>query len=102
MTVPIACRLDALSAEERERQQTLRAKLEEATKETRETADGYTFVFRGGAEIFRSAAEWTTLERRCCPFLDFELEWRAADDNPSLTVSGNAEAKLFIASTFVK
>ena len=99
---PIACRLDALSPDERRRQQTLRQNLEAALESVREAPDGYVFTYREGADVFSQAAEWLTLERRCCPFLDFELAWRADSPSPTLHLrSAEPAAKAFIAETFL-
>jgi hypothetical protein len=99
---PIACRLDALSPAERQRQQTLRTQLDAAVVHVSETADGYVFSFREGSDVLVQAAEWIALERRCCPFLDFELAWRADVQSPTLRLSGPVPAvKTFIADTFI-
>jgi hypothetical protein len=100
-TPPIACRLDALSPDERRRQQTLRQTLDAAIESVQEVPDGYVFTYTGNVDVFRQAAEWLTLERRCCPFLDFELAWRADSRSPTLRLSGEPGVKAFIADTFV-
>lgn len=97
----IACRLDALSPDERQRQQALRQNLEAAIESVREAPDGYVFAYRAEADVFRQVAEWLTLERRCCPFIDFELGWRAHSRSPTLRMSGEPEVKRFIAETFL-
>jgi hypothetical protein len=98
---PIACRLDALSPDERRRQQTLRQTLEAALARVSETLDGYVFTYRGDSDVLLHAAEWLALERRCCPFLDFELAWPADAPSPSLRLGGAPTVKAFIAETFV-
>ena len=42
-------------------------------------------------------AEWISLERRCCPFLEFALEWKR-DDSVSVRLTGEAGVKQFIAA----
>ena len=101
MTQPIACRLDALTAAERSRQQALRAELETAIVARRETAGGYRFVYRADPAVLGAAAQWIAIERRCCPFLDFTLTWRADDQGPALELSGGPGVKAFIAQTFL-
>lgn len=100
MTPPIACRLDALTPADRERQQSLRGRLEAAVVERRETARGYLFVYRADAGVLDAAAAWIAIERRCCPFLDFTLEWHAGNDGPTLELSGGPGVKDFVAATF--
>lgn len=101
MTQPIACRLDALTPAERIRQQALRRELDAAIVERRETADGHLFVYRADPAVVPAVAEWMALERRCCPFLDFTLTWRAADGGPALELSGGPGVKAFIGQTFL-
>jgi hypothetical protein len=95
---PIACKLGALSAAESEREGVLLRDLGTMTEKTSETADGYILHLRPGAAGFMKVAEWTTLERRCCPFLNFNLEWRAIDDAPTLQLGGRKGVKEFLAA----
>ncbi len=96
--VPIACCLDALSKEERQREGALLEEHLAAVKETKELPDGYAYRFEADDGIFRRLAELVTLEHRCCPFLTFRLEW-AGEGDPWLHVTGQG-AKEFVASTF--
>ena len=92
----IACRNGELTPEEHTRRDELRESLKQATGQVVETAEGYCFRFLE-AGAFLEAAEWVTLERRCCPFLDFELEW-PSDAAPSLHLTGGQGVKEFLAS----
>jgi hypothetical protein len=42
-------------------------------------------------------AEWITLERRCCSFLTFELDW-AERDGVVLSLTGGSGVKAFLAT----
>jgi len=95
---PIACQLGALGAEEREHHAALLRELEAMMAEPRETDDGYIFRLRADSVGFRKVAEWITLERRCCPFLSFELGWSAAEESPSLRLHGRPGVKAFLAA----
>lgn len=98
-SVAIACRPDALSAEERSRSQLLRTELSVLIDETRETVDGYAFRYRTESGVLEKAAAWITLERRCCPFLAFTLEWAGGDDRgPCLSITGPDGTKAFLAA----
>jgi hypothetical protein len=101
MTEPIACRLDALTPAERTRQRALKQELERAVVERRETPNGYALVYPGDSDLPFKIVEWIGIERRCCPFVDFTLTWRAGEDRPSLELSGSPEVKTFIAQTFL-
>lgn len=97
--LPIACRPNALSKEERVRSQALRTELAAATTETSELPGGYSFRYRPDAALFQKAAEWIGLERRCCPFLSFELRWSEGDNvAPLLSVIGPEGTKEFLAA----
>lgn len=98
---PIACRPQALTKEQRARSRSLRTELAAAMVETKELPDGYAFRFRvhTDAELFQKSAEWISLERRCCPFLSFELAWPQGDDaQPLLTLRGPAGTKDFLSA----
>jgi hypothetical protein len=68
--MPIACGLT--SAELREREATLLAP-RSAVIETEELPDGYAFRVPGGGKWIAIIAKMIVAERRCCPFLTFEL-----------------------------
>ena len=54
---------------------------------------------RSGHIDLRVVAEWLELERRCCPFLTFELRWAAGEDERArLTLTGPPGTKAFLAA----
>jgi hypothetical protein len=70
--VTIACDMTAFSPEERAHYNVLRDRLMDAVTKTVETPSG--FVLSVSAAVTgRDVAEWLSLERRCCPFLDLAL-----------------------------
>ena len=95
---PLACNLAALSAPERERHAALLAELGTMTREMRETKDGYALRLHADAPGFQRVAEWITLERRCCPFLRFDLRWNAGEEEPWLELGGRAGVKELLAA----
>jgi hypothetical protein len=68
------CDLTALRPEERKRHQRVLQELGSTVEEVREIPDGYAFRHPPEGESVRRIAEFITLERLCCPFLDFTLE----------------------------
>src|SRR5207302_4648326 len=70
---PIACQLNALTADERKRRAELFSALSGSAGELQELPDGYAIRFAPEAEIWMGLAEFIMLERRCCPFLAFSL-----------------------------
>jgi hypothetical protein len=95
---PIACDLSALSATERQREAALLHEIGTMTKGTSETPEGYALQLRADAAGFQRVAEWITLERRCCPFLSFELVWKSGEDSPSVRLGGRPGVKEFLAA----
>jgi hypothetical protein len=94
---PVACRLGALDATQRQRQKTLLDKVRGAALEIRELPDGFTVRFPADPALFVQLAEWIGLERRCCPFLRFTLEWKT-DEAVFLRLTGPPGVKELIAS----
>ena len=95
---PIACKLGALSPTERERHAALLQDLGAMTERTSETADGYLLGLHADTTGFLKVAEWITLERRCCPFLNFDLKWDAGEEFPTLQLGGRKGVKEFLAA----
>lgn len=94
-SMPVACAPFALTTAERARSRELREALGAAVDQVEETPTGYTYQFRT-AEVFRLLAEWIPLERRCCPFLSFDVRWRPGDAQPVLALSGPEGTKAFL------
>ena len=98
-SMPIACRPQALTTSERKRSLSLRAELAAATKKTSPLADGFAFEYAPDAALFQKVAEWISLERRCCPFLAFDLQWAQGDAaSPRLSITGPDGTKDFLAA----
>jgi hypothetical protein len=74
---PIACDLHKLTAAEREREKSLLDEVRKAALEIRDVPSGYALQFPGDASTVLTLAEFITLERACCPFLNFELRCEA-------------------------
>lgn len=93
-----ACNAAALAPAERLRHQELSKTLLGAVLEKVELKDGY--GLRLAAEHFMNAAEWVSLERRCCPFFTFVLE-QGRDQGPLwLRMTGSEGIKPFIRIEF--
>ncbi len=95
---PIACRANALDKTQRKRQQELLQIVRANALLRQELPDGYAFRLSADPALFQHAAEWVTLERRCCPFLEFGLEWRK-DDSVWIRLTGGSGVKQFLAAT---
>lgn len=97
MPAPVACCPSALTKQQREQSRALRSALATGILERTELPNGYAFELRPDDELFRTAAEWVTLERRCCPFLTFDLHWDA-NGLPLLSLTGPESTKAFLAA----
>jgi hypothetical protein len=98
-TMPIACRPQALTKAEREHARALRTELAAATRRTTALANGYAFEYAADAILLQKAAEWISLERRCCPFLAFDLSWTQGEASlPRLAITGPHGTKDFMAA----
>lgn len=97
---PIACNLNALDREQRLRHQSLTAALRDAMRETRELPDGYSFRLPSDEATIHRAAEWITLERRCCPFIAFGLEVDREGGPLWLSLTGREGVKPFLKTEF--
>ena len=95
---PLACQLDVFDHAERRRYETLRERLGERRLGTHELPDGIAILYPGEPDVFLSAAEWITLERRCCPFVSFSLEFDADSPSIRLRLVGGEDVKRFLQS----
>jgi hypothetical protein len=94
MTNALTCRLDALEGPQTLRYQELRKAMKSAV-ETRELPDGYAVRFPSDPTLFVKVAEWITLERLCCSFLAFGLDW-SERDGVLLRLTGGPGVKAFL------
>lgn len=96
---PVACQLDAFTAADRARHEKLMTTLLGEVREVKELADGYAFRLPTDAKRLAEVGEWISLERQCCPFFNFDLQWTVDDHSPWLRVTGTKEVKAFLAQT---
>jgi hypothetical protein len=94
-TVPLACVPGAIPAEERPAHFALVAELfATAVLERTEVPGGYGFRFAD--ERFESVAKFVANERKCCPFLDFEITVPAAGGPVWLRMTGPEGTREFL------
>ena len=94
---PFACRANALDRAQRQRQHALLDTVRRTIVAKDELPDGLALSFRGDAAFFVQLTEWISLERRCCPFLAFALEWKQ-DESMTVRLTGQPGVKAFIAA----
>ncbi len=97
---PLACTRDgdAFHPEQRNRYEQILERLRQEVQDVGEVADGYAIAFEYQAALFLLLAEFITLERRCCRFLDFSLELESAGQRAALTLTGGRGVKEFLRS----
>ena len=94
-----ACDLSALSGAQRAAHIALASRLfGSLVQEVRELPDGFAFRFAG--EHYEPVATFITNERRCCPFLSFNLDVAPHDGPVWLQLTAEGEVKPFLRAEF--
>ena len=91
----IACDMSVLSQLQRERHLATSRELFSGLKQIRELPNGYEFRLDGPSVIVR-VGEFISLERLCCPFLNFGLDVEAENGSVWLRLSGRDGVKAFV------
>ena len=91
---PVACSLT--TAELREREASLLARLRSALTAIEELPDGYAFTFEGDGKWLVRAAELVAAERDCCPFLTFEVVAKPDHGPLMVRITGPEGSKQFL------
>ena len=93
--VPLACVPGAIAAEERPAHFALIARLfGTVARERIDTPGGYSFRF--APEAFDDVARFVANERKCCPFLTFELTVAPPDGGVVLRLTGPEGTRAFL------
>lgn len=82
------------------RGEALAAGLFAAVEEVAELPDGYAYRFASDGDHLDPLLEFIAAERRCCPFLAFELAFAPHGGPLWLRLRGSAQVKTFIAEAF--
>jgi hypothetical protein len=91
----IACDLNALTPEERDRRQIVLAAVARTITGQTELVNGFELSFDAVSLDFAALGEWIALERRCCPFLHFRLDIEPAGKS-TLALTGGRGVKEFL------
>ena len=94
----LACDLGAIAPSERPRYDALRQHLKSALSGRRELENGYVFTVRTESLSLTELADWITLERKCCPFLNFAIEIGADGGPTTLKLTGPDGVKQILGS----
>lgn len=96
--IPVACSLT--EAELQNRRQTVLPRAARSLIDAAELADGFAFRFPADDEVLQDLFEIISLERKCCPFLNFKLTAPAGADFLTLELTGRDGTKAMIQTLF--
>ena len=71
-----------------------------SVEEIAELPDGFAYRFAGAESPLQSLLEFIAAERRCCPFLSFELAFEPHGGPLWLRMRGSPRVKAFIEEAF--
>ena len=97
---PLACNMAAFNTEQGKRHQTLTQQLFESVEDIQELPGGYAFRLPMRSSLYMAVAEFITLERLCCPFLNFVLEVEPEEGPLWLKLTGPDGVKQFLQAEF--
>ena len=92
---PIACDMTVLSPLQRERHLANSRELFSTIRAIGALSNGYQFRI-DGPNVIVQAAEFISLEKLCCPFLNFEIEVEAENGPVWIKLTGREGVKEFI------
>ena len=98
--LPLACKLT--DTEFQQRRTEILKNFRGAVQETKELENGYRYRFPSTANWIGELAQLITVERECCPFLQFDLRIEAGNGPVWLELTGPEGTKDFLQSLFVE
>lgn len=94
--IPLACNLNAMTSQQRERHQRVLQQLDIQHGEIHEVTDGYAIRYPGNEVMCLAIAEFISLEHLCCPFFRLTLEVEPGQGSIWLRLTGDSSVKQFI------
>ena len=88
--------MTAIAPDERPKHLATSRELFSRIEEFRELPNGYEFRLREGPGLIAQLAEFISLEKLCCPFLNFMIEIEAEGGPVWLRLTGRDGVKAFI------
>lgn len=80
--------MDSLTESEREIRKRLLSKVVSSLLERKKISNGLLFQIRYTDKVWLAVSEFVTLEKRCCPFLNFNLYLKSDSSTFSLRIDG--------------
>jgi len=93
---PLACDMTAIAPDERPKHLATSRELFSRIEEFRELPNGYEFRLTDGPDLITNLAQFVSLEKLCCPFLNFVIEIQAEGGPVWLRLTGREGVKAFI------
>lgn len=93
---PLACDMTAIAPDQRPKHLATSRELFSRIEKVRELPNGYEFSLAGGPTVISQLAEFVSLEKLCCPFLNFVIEIEAEGGPVWLRLTGREGVKAFI------
>jgi hypothetical protein len=97
---PFACNLKAFQPQERAEWRGLLDRMKSAVVTLRELNNGYAFRIDPARMPLKELAAWVDLERKCCPFFDFQIDLHGEDGTLWISLQGREGVKEFIDQDF--
>lgn len=97
---PIICNLNALTKAERAAHMKITERLTSSVAGVEEVDGGYRLILRFEFAL-ADLMQWVEAERRCCPFLDFQIRLDRENGARSLQLTGRPGVKEFLATQFL-
>ena len=97
---PFFCDRTALTPEQRKRQQELSKILHASVLGIQELPEGFEFEFASDPANYQALAEFTPLERACCPFFDISIRLEREGGKLWWRLTGREGVKQFIHAEF--
>ncbi|HTQ97123.1 MAG TPA: hypothetical protein VMH89_09960 [Candidatus Acidoferrum sp.] len=94
------CNIGAFTPAERARHKQLTDKLLANAKQIVELENGYDFQLNASLISLPELAEWLAHESKCCPFFDFQVDYKNEGSRLSVKLTGAEGIKPFIRAEF--
>jgi hypothetical protein len=96
----LTCNINGIPPHERAHYAHLVEALRHAIQERRELPNGYALRMDTKKIGTNQLAQWVELERKCCPFFEFEIRWTPQNEAVWLHLTGPEGVKDFILDEF--
>lgn len=97
----VACRVNALSPDERVAQEAATQRIVPAMTAARAAPAGYLFQLPATPAMIADTAQWVAREQRCCPFLAYAIRFGARGGELWVEATGGTAAREFLAETLL-